>query len=455
MLNAEEIRGHVASLRARTEEAIHLISAWFNLVRGAVPVGYVASVPTRRVLLRCERDTLAVIAANVYTLFDPLGTNCTHVLQDEIRARNLLETYIAPTWSRLRKPITALRANIGHHAPYHARGKSFAESLLDGVSPGDIVCLTEAVRRAVSWVTESECRRETATSYLPLILPIQTAPLETCAALETAARDLDHWIDKGAVRTVRTLSVPSVLHWLGDWSWRLPGRLAFLALRALGRAMFRRHVRTQPIAVLPAEYETLRDHFLATNSLFLLYYSHVMWNLGFHGAFARRVEAHTLLLTWYSHLYSLFEEGRVSFRTILPSMGLHLPPVTRWFYFETVLPTWLLYGREFERLRNQVGFHRSREHRDAERRELEFLNAVPPESTTYLMRMLYIFFWTIEEWQSRTLDTVTVPHKVPIDALDPRHFLSPDRAFYRDVIAPYKQKLLDGTATWSDDIPGV
>jgi hypothetical protein len=435
-VNQPSLPSELESLLVRTKEAQHLVQAWFALAGRYLATGHAAIIPSASVRYRCERDLLAVLASNVYTLFDPLGTNCVEVLatRNNAGADTLLDSYIMPTWLRIRTRVIQVRSNLGHHAPYHVRGKLMAERVLDGLSPGELVCLTLGIRQAVLLACETPGVEEFGEGPKRPRLPIKHPELSVAADYESTAAQIDHWLDRIDSGISLPRSVVNALHWLADNTWRIPCRMMTSQVRKISIGIIMRRLRDAP-ADLPTDYLLVRDQFLATNSLFLVYYSHIHWHFGVIGS-GWRTNAHTLLITWYSHVFTLFEESRVSLTSLMPTIAPILPKYSRWLYEKTIAPEWEARKGDFDRLRHDVGFHRARRHEDARDTHEAFMTKVPGDSTTFMMRMLYLFFWTVEAWQGRVLDTVTVPHWAPPDALDPTHRLSIDREYFAGKAKP-------------------
>jgi hypothetical protein len=414
------------SLLARASQAEDLLACWAQLSFGGTPTGHGCALTDQKRARDCAGRLFDVCVANLNSLFDPLGTNCLKSLSNPSSpdARKLLEGFILPTWLRVRPFVLGVRGNSSHHAPYHWDGWNHSRRSLQAVRPAEVVILTRAVRVA----TSLELTGNWDDSGLPLSSWLPSIEGSALPAAHEKAVGIFEGRLEGWRRRQR-ISVSALYSRLMHWTLRLPGRLIWLHMRRYGARQLRKHLNRSPRVELPESYELARDQFLQTNALFLAYQAFLIWRLPL-GAIGHRLETHTLLLTWYSHLCTLFEERRASLGAIYPLMRERLPYVSTWFYENAIQPEWDLVGANMLRLRNAVGFHRASSTVDAEQIHLEMLKAIPPESSTYLMGVLYAFFWSIEDWQGRSLPTDPVPRH-PVDAISPFHPASPYRSYHR------------------------
>lgn len=418
------------SLFYRSKEAVDLIHSYILLAGKYIPVGYDTIIPSNEIRNKCEQDLFLICVSNLYSLFDSQGTNFLKTFKNTSNETiaELIREFIQPTWFKLRLNVIKVRANLGHHAPYHLSGKQLAENLLEDFSPGEIISFTLACRKAI--LLASALRGEIVKEDIVFKkLPIKNIDFSLVKECRLAELEINKWLYKINTELIGRWRLPNIYRYVKDNTWNTPLKFFSNRIKSMGSKTLQLHIKETEVRALSSECDIVRDHFLVTNSLFLVYYSHLRWHLPIIG-FAWLDNTHTMLITWYSHLYTLFEEGRVTMTTVFYPIIDDLPPYSKWLYTELIIPEWEKNKHHFQRLRNKVGFHRERSHKDAERIHEEFIELVPPESTTYLMRILYLFFWSIETWQLRELSTVSIPHWKSVDALDPRHKLSTDHQYY-------------------------
>src|SRR5271157_2034396 len=99
---------------------------------------------------------------------------------------------------------------------------------------------------------------------------------------------------------------------------------------------------------------------------------------------------HTLLLMYYSHLYSLFDRAGINFADATQAIQVSLPADTREVR-EKILALWSKIENPVTRIRHNVGFHGARAedfHRDGIS-QLQRFHPLVPEA---LMGYLRVFF---------------------------------------------------------------
>ena len=290
------------SLLIRSKEATDLIHSYILLAGKYIPVGYGAIIPSTEVRNKCEEDFFIICVSNLYTLFDSQGTNFLNFLKnismDTIT--ELVRDYIQPKWSKIRIDVIKIRANLGHHAPYHLSGKQMAKSLLEHLSPGEIISFTLAVRKAIL-LASAQSQKRVQDDDIYSEFPIKNIDFSLAKDCKVAEQEINIWLNQINTGLTGPWRTSNIYRFIMDNTLNVPLRLLSSHIKYKSSEHMKNDIKKSEVRALPSEYYVVRDHFLVTNSLFLVYYSHLRWHLPIIG-FAWLKNTHTNLITWYSHL---------------------------------------------------------------------------------------------------------------------------------------------------------
>lgn len=138
--------------------------------------------------------------------------------------------------------------------------------------------------------------------------------------------------------------------------------------------------------------------------------------------------AHTLLVAYYSFVYSLFDRSAVDFQAITEKTLPHLPQDAREAR-DIVLDQWEQIRSPISIIRNNIGFHQSPKQKGSSRGYENYGN-VHPHATELIMQGLRVFFRRVDAVFESTEPYGTQPTEADTLAL-------------MDLVRRLKQDLID------------
>lgn len=391
------------TLERRLREAASLVSAWVNFKYERVPVGLFTFFPDRDAL-ELPLNTLQIsVIANLYSLFDPQGLDVRKILgkvQQEA-VQNLLVNYIKPMWNDIGRLATPIRHNLGHHIPHNIQARAYAERALLEVPFNKILAILILIDRCLLFTSEKSGHQAYKCFTLHPLPELNYQSFDTVSLSK-----LEEHIKVLIQPNQRRPTVGHILKWGLDHIVLLP--IVLLRNRSRENSNYC-NLSPNLCHELDDRYFVLRDQFLATNALFLSYYTHRMW-FAFPFVYIRKPETTALIFNWYSHICTLFENRETGLPHLFPIISEQVPFISRFIYESSIERWWKQNGNVFRKFRNRVGFHRNNDPTMVKQSIDKMNNGVDGRATIFLMSALYSFFRTIEEGAGRRLETIPVPY---------------------------------------------
>lgn len=151
----------------------------------------------------------------------------------------------------------------------------------------------------------------------------------------------------------------------------------------------------------PEELQMLRHRFARTIEIWVAYNTFLNKEVlvgEFHTCLNDIIvfqTTHTLLITYYSFVYSLFDPSAVNLKKIKDEILFHLPQQDAHEALDLVLEEWEKIRTPISIIRNNIGFHHSSQQKGA-RAGYQSYGKIHPYSTEIIMQALRVFFRCVD-----------------------------------------------------------